>query len=131
MAKITTLDGVTHDVEVGDKVRVTLDTRDSAEFTVTVIRTLSVESAHNIYTNSTIQSLEMIEKKLVPLPTKDGAVIGHPTHSGYVTYQLSKSGKWFRVDTSEGGTVHPSSKWEVRVAMTDSPKFEVLYEGRG
>lgn len=131
MAKITTLDGVTHDVEVGDKVRVTLDNGDSAEFTVTILRTLSVESAHNIYTNATIQSLEVTEKKLVPLPTKDGAIIGHPSHSGYITHQLSRTGNWYRVDTSSGGSISPSSEETVRMAMAMSPKFEVLYEGRG
>lgn len=131
MAKITTLDGVTHDVEAGDKVRITLKSGDSSDFTVKVASFSSLESEHNFFGGDYIQSLEVIEKKQVPLPTKDGAIIGSPAYSGYITHQLSHDGQWYRVDTSCGGSIRPSSAEDVRRAMSTIPKFEVLYGGRG
>lgn len=131
MAKIKTLDGVTHDVEVGDKVRVTLDSEgDFADFTVTVAVLGSLESRHNFFGGHCIQSLEILERD-VKLPTKPGAVVGHTTAGVYVTYQLSEDEGWFRVDTTCGGAIYGASEESVLQAMRGSSKFTVLYEGRG
>ena len=130
MAKITTLDGVTHDVEVGDKVRITLKGGDSSDITVAVAALGSLESKHNFFGGSYLQSLEVLER-YVKLPTKGGAVVGDPLRSGRVTYQLSKTGEWFKVDTSCGGRIHGVTEEDVRQSMTAVPGFTVLYEGRG
>lgn len=130
MAKITTLDGVTHDVEVGDKVRITLKGGDSSDITVAVAALGSLESKHNFFGGSYLQSLEVLER-YVKLPTKDGAVVGHTTNGGYVTYQLSENEGWFKVDTSCGGSIWGVTEEDVRQSMTTVPEFTVLYEGRG
>jgi hypothetical protein len=130
MAKITTLDGVTHDVEVGDKVRITLKGGDSSDITVAVAALGSLESKHNFFSGSYIQSLEILER-YAKLPTKDGAVVGHATYGAYVTYQLSRDKNWFKVDTSCGGSIHGVTEEDVRQSMTTAPEFTVLYEGRG
>lgn len=130
MAKITTLDGVTHDVEVGDKVRITTKNGDSSEFTVTVAALGSLESRHNFFGGDCIQSLEVIEKKQIPLPTKDGAIIGHPSVSGWVFYQLNRHGQWWLVDTSVQGNMEKVSESRPSGAIR-TLGFEVLYEGRG
>ena len=130
MAKITTLDGVTHDVEVGDKVRITLKGGDSSDITVAVAALGSLESKHNFFCVSYLQSLEILEL-YVKLPTNGGAVVGDPLRSGRVTYQLSKTGEWFKVDTSCGGSIRGVTEEDVRQSMTTAPEFTVLYEGRG
>ena len=130
MAKITTLDGVTHDVEVGDKVRITLKGGDSSDITVAVTALGSLESKHNIFNWDVIQSLEVLER-YVKLPTKDSAVVGHTTYGWYVTYLLSENEGWFKVDTSCGGSIHGVTEEDVRQSMTTAPEFTVLYEGRG
>ena len=130
MAKITTLDGVTHDVEVGDKVRITLKGGDSSDITVAVTALGSLESKHNFFGGIYLQSLEILER-YAKLPTNEGAVVGDPLRSGRVTYQLSKTGEWFKVDTTCGGAIYRVSEERVLRAMRVSEKFTVLYEGRG
>lgn len=123
MAKITTLDGVTHDIEVGDKVRVTQDTGDSSDFTVTVSARGSLESRHNFFGGHYIQSLEIL-KRDVKLPTKYGAVVGHPDADDWHPYTLV-GGQWY-----EAASNAPTDEDDVRWFMQNRG-FVVLYEGRG
>lgn len=130
MAKIKTLDGVTHDVEVGDKVRLTQITGDTAEFTVTRVGYEAIESNYNYFGGAYNQSLEILERD-VKLPSNEGAVVGHPTSSGWVSYQLNSRGEWWAVDISSQGSTRKTSSATVIRAMVGDLGFKVLYEGRG
>ena len=130
MAKITTLDGVTHDVEVGDKVRITRSNGDFSEVKITAVFSDRLRSEGNVFLSVVTQSVEVLER-YVKLPTKSGAIVGHTTYGGYVTYQLSENEGWFKVDTTCGGAIYRASEERVLRAMRVSEKFTVLYEGRG
>ena len=124
MAKITTLDGVTHDVEVGDKVRITLKGGDSSDITVAVTALGSLESKHNFFGGGVIHSLEILERKQVSLPTKYGALVGHPEENEWHPYTLV-NGQWY-----EAASKAPTDEDNVRWYMQNRG-FVVLYEGRG
>lgn len=124
MAKITTLDGVTHDVEVGDKVRITLKGGDSSDITVAVAALRSLESKHNFFNWDVLQSLEVLERKQVSLPTKYGAIVGHPEENEWRPYTLV-NGQWYEAAAKE-----PTDEGYVRWYMQNRG-FVVLYEGRG
>lgn len=130
MAKITTLDGVTHDVEVGDKVRITRSNGDFSEVKITAVFSDRLRSEGNVFLSVVTQSVEVLER-YVKLPTKSGAIVGHTTYGGYVTYQLSENEGWFKVGTACGGSIRGVTEEDVRQSMTTTPEFTVLYEGRG
>ena len=110
------------DVKVGDRVRLTHENGDLAEFTVTDIGSgkywISGMDA-NTFTADGWQ-VEILEK---PLPTKHGAMIGHPTDAGWVPYVYRADlGKWYRID--EGPASEATIRWFMRARG-----FVVLFEG--
>lgn len=81
-------------IKKGDRVKIETHEGDFAEFTVHTKEYRLINSKANRYDHRNIKSLEILP---LPLPTRRGAMVGHPTDSGYVHYTLESDGSWYFV----------------------------------
>lgn len=117
------------DVNVGDRVRLTHENGDLAEFTITRTNKVSgtIESQSNAYALvSSFWTVEILERAAEKLPTGQYAVVGHKDDPDWNPY-IRINGEWFEVDaTLNINTKFPEE--EIR-EMIRNHGFEVLYEG--
>ena len=109
------------DVKVGDRVRLTHKNGDLAEFTVNCVYRDELYSLVSVYDEEDGWQTEILE---TPLPTKHGALIGHPTESRFVQF-LRSSNRWQEV---ADGDANPTTEAYVRQAMRENG-FVVLFPG--
>lgn len=86
------------DVKVGDRVRLTHENGDLAEFTVNCVDGDELYSQVNTYDEEDGWQVEILEQ---PLPTKHGAMIGHPTDTEWAPFVYrAATSAWYLVGHS-------------------------------